>query len=106
MLVGRVAPALDQSAVFIQRGRLGHIVVAVQAGNIGSYQHTFGVEPRACANAVAGMHGGGGCCRRDGCDFSVAQIGALVALASTSGSGQFLAMRVSTRQTAQVCALA
>ena len=71
MLVGRVAPALDQDAVFIERGGFGHVVVAVQAGYISSNQHTLGVEPWACANAVAGMHGRGGRCRRDACDFGV-----------------------------------
>ena len=106
MLIGRVTPAFHHGATFIQSRGLGQEVIAVQAGNIQRYQFPLCIEPGPRADSVAGMHGSRGNGRCHGCNFSGAEVGAPCALACAGSGGEFLAMRVSARKAAKVCALA
>ncbi len=59
MAVGRIAAAVDDLALFRQRGLLGQVVRAVQFGDVLGDGYAFGVHPRPFANAVASVHRSG-----------------------------------------------
>src|ERR1043166_4951516 len=100
MHVGRVAPAIDDLTLLVERGLLGEIVVAVELVNVVGNYGAARVLPGAVPDAGTGVDAG------RAADALCAQVGAPGAVARAHPRCEKLAVRVRAREAAEIGAVA
>src|ERR1043166_2609797 len=100
MAVRGIAAAVDDLALFAERGLFCQTVGAVQFGDVLCHHLAFGVLPRPLADAVAGI------LRRLAVGGLRRQIGAPGFAAGAGSLRELLAIIVGARQPAEIAAIA